>query len=118
MGKDGSDGGSNSNGDGDGNGGSGGSGDNNGDSSGGDGGSSDSSGGSGGDSDNSGGSGGNDDPSGGDDGQANDSLIQEMFEQIWNNPHYSQDEVSRTLYQVNQQLDLVEAVLIEFQTAM
>lgn len=92
--------------------------DSNNDSTGGSGGDSDSSGGSGGDTDSSGGSSGNDDTSGGSGGQTNDSLVQEMFEQIWNNPNYSQDQVSYTLFQVNQQLDLIETVLLEFQQAM
>lgn len=92
--------------------------DNNNDSTGGSGGDSDSAGGSGGNTDSSGGSGGNDDTSGGSGGQNNDSLVQEMFEQIWSNPNYSQDQVSYTLFQVNQQLDLIETVLLEFQQAM
>ena len=50
--------------------------------------------------DQAGGSGG-DDQNQGNGGQNNDNLLQEMFEQIWNNPNYSQDLDSRTLYQVD-----------------
>jgi len=43
-----------------------------------------------------------------------------MFEQIWLEAHYDMDndELSRTLYQVDQSLDYIEEILIHFDAVM
>lgn len=48
-----------------------------------------------------------------------DNEVAKMFEEIWNDMHYNDpDDLSRTLYQVDQSLDYIEKILTQFHDVM